>query len=279
MEESPAACCARFYEQEHVQMFLGDSFHPGGLALSRRLVSGLQLPMGSRVLDVACGTGTSAVMMAQSLGAWVTGVDYSVKNIARAVQHAHQQRLGDQMEFVSGSADALPWPDCSFQALVCECAVSTFANKQHVASEFARTLLPGGVLCISDMAVEQPLPVTLMERVGRWTCVADALSSQGYMDLFGAHGLTLVEHVDERESLLGLISDLKRKLLLAGVGQVTGTLPGLSIDVRDTRDLLNQARSVVEGGALSYGRWVFSKGPPRFFAAPPIEKEQAGAAP
>lgn len=279
MDDVAAACCATFYEQEAVRLILGDSYHPGGLALSRRLVAGLQVPLGGKILDVACGEGTSAVMMARGLGAFVTALDYSEKNLHRARSRATVQQVADRMEFIRGSAEALPCGDGNFQALICECAVSTFADKSRVASEFSRVLAPGGVLCVSDMAVEGVLPASLVERVGRWTCVADALSGQAYVDLFGAHGLTLVEHVDERGALLTLLSDLKRKLLLAGLGEVTGTLPKLDIDVRAVKELINLARTGVQNGALSYGRWVFSKGEPRFYARPdPSTSNMLGSA-
>ncbi len=265
MADVAAACCAQFYELDYVQLFLGDSFHPGGLPLSRRLVSGLELPLGARVLDVACGTGTTAVMVAKDLGARVTGLDFSEKNITRARERATKQRVMDQMDFISGAADALPYEDGTFHAVVCECAVSTFVDKAAAAQQFARVLAPGGMLCVSDMAAERALPSDLVERAGRWTCVADALSGAGYVELFAAAGLTLVEHVDERDALLRLVSDLKRKLLLAGVGQLTGTLPGMNLDLMEIKNLLNDAKAVVDSGALTYGRWVFSKGAPRYF--------------
>jgi arsenite methyltransferase len=54
-------CCARLYESEIVSQLLGDSFHPGGAALTERLGQMLGLMSGSHVLDAASGTGTSAV--------------------------------------------------------------------------------------------------------------------------------------------------------------------------------------------------------------------------
>ena len=70
-------CCARLYESEIVSRLLGESFHPGGIALTERLGQLLGLTPASRVLDAASGKGTSAVVLAQRFGCSVIGVDLS----------------------------------------------------------------------------------------------------------------------------------------------------------------------------------------------------------
>ncbi len=60
-------CCARLYESDFAKILLGDSFHPGGLALTERLGVLLDLGPNSRVLDVASGTGNSAIFPRRSV--------------------------------------------------------------------------------------------------------------------------------------------------------------------------------------------------------------------
>ena len=62
--ESVKACCATFYGVDAVTLLLGESYHPGGATLTRRLADRLGLRPGERVLDVASGIGTSAVLLA-----------------------------------------------------------------------------------------------------------------------------------------------------------------------------------------------------------------------
>jgi arsenite methyltransferase len=66
------ACCAALYESDWARLLLGDSLHPGGLALTERLGSLLGLGPGDRVLDVACGPGTSALTWPRpsAAGSW-----------------------------------------------------------------------------------------------------------------------------------------------------------------------------------------------------------------
>jgi len=153
------ACCAAFYEQDWVQPVLGESFHPGGTDLSARLVRELHLPPKSRVLDVACGIGTTARLMADEYGLDVVGLDASAANVAKA-ENVVGASAAITATFVTGDAAALPFPDDSFDAVVCECAVSTFADQARVVAEFARVLKPGGVVGISDMVIEGELPRT-----------------------------------------------------------------------------------------------------------------------
>ena len=66
---------------------------------------------GMRLLDVACGTGVASARAA-ALGARVTGVDFSSEMIAEA------RRRHPAIAFESGDAEALPFPDASFDAVV-----------------------------------------------------------------------------------------------------------------------------------------------------------------
>ncbi|MGC8474701.1 MAG: SAM-dependent methyltransferase, partial [Candidatus Dormibacteria bacterium] len=79
MDAAPVAvlksCCANLYSSEAVRLLVGESFHPGGIELTRRLADLLDLRPGDEVLDIASGPGTSAIELASSLGCSVTGVE------------------------------------------------------------------------------------------------------------------------------------------------------------------------------------------------------------
>jgi arsenite methyltransferase len=57
--EDLKACCVAAYSSDAVALLLGDSYHPGGTALTRRLADALGLIPGSRVLDIVSGRGTT----------------------------------------------------------------------------------------------------------------------------------------------------------------------------------------------------------------------------
>ena len=84
MNDQVKSCCAGFYELPLIQSLLGDQWHPGGPALTRKLGSAVLIGRDSRVLDVASGNGESARVLSQHFGCDVTGIDYSTENTARA---------------------------------------------------------------------------------------------------------------------------------------------------------------------------------------------------
>ena len=255
------ACCAAFYEQDWVQAVLGDSFHPGGTDLTARLVRGLHLPPNARVLDVACGIGTTARLLARDFGLNVVGLDASAVNVTKA----EGLLRGETATFVTADAARLPFPDDSFDAVVCECAVSTFADQPRVVAEFARVLRPGGVVGVTDMVIEGELPESIAGVIAPWTCLAAALPVVGYQSLFLSAGLRVVEYADESSSLRKLVTDLKRKLLAVGLGRSLGGVPGLDgLDLGGLRELLNRAGELVRDGTVQYARLTFAKGRPRF---------------
>lgn len=258
------ACCAAFYELDWVQAVLGDSFHPGGAELSARLVRGLHLPTNSHVLDVACGIGTTARLMTREFGLDVVGLDASAANVAKC-ENLLRANPEIAAGFVTGDAVSLPFPDESFDAVVCECAVSTFADQARVVAEFIRVLKPGGMVGVTDMVIEGELPEDIAGVIAPWTCLAAARSVLGYQSLFLSAGLRVVEYADESSSLRKLVADLKRKLLVAGLGRSLGAVPGLeSLDLAGLRGLLNRAGGLVRDGTVQYARLTFAKGRPRF---------------
>ncbi|MFI2369269.1 class I SAM-dependent methyltransferase [Streptomyces sp. NPDC018833] len=184
------ACCAAAYSSDIVALLLGGSYHPGGTALTRHLADGLTLTPGARVLDVASGRGTTALLIADLYGADVDGVDYAAGNTALARGAAQAAGLADRTRFTIGDAEQLPHPGGVFDAVVCECALCTFPDKARAADEFARVLKPGGRLGITDVTVDPGrLPLELTGLGARIACIADARPLDEYAEILAAAGL------------------------------------------------------------------------------------------
>ena len=103
------ACCAAAYGNDAVALLLGDSYHPGGLTLTRRLADLLHLQPGCRVVDVACGPGTTARLLAAEYGASVDGVDLNSSTVDVPGVRIHR-----------GDAERIPLPDSGFDTAICE---------------------------------------------------------------------------------------------------------------------------------------------------------------
>src|SRR5258708_33612513 len=116
-EQAAAAlktCCATLYQSDLARLLLGETFHPGGEALTIRLGELLQLGPASRVLDVASGQGTSALLLAQRFGCQVVGIDYGAHAVQQAKERARELGLDHLVAFQAGDAEHLPLPDAVF---------------------------------------------------------------------------------------------------------------------------------------------------------------------
>lgn len=110
-------------------------------------VSRLPIPAGSKVLDVACGTGNTAIPLARR-GCVVTGVDIATNLLEQARERAAAEGL--TIAFDEGDAEALPYPDASFDALTTMFGAMFAPRPELVASESARVLKPGGLLAMGN---------------------------------------------------------------------------------------------------------------------------------
>jgi ubiquinone/menaquinone biosynthesis C-methylase UbiE len=114
---------------------------------AEQFVAGLNLPAGTAVLDVACGTGNLAIPLAK-MGCVVAGVDIAPNLIAQAQERAAIEDV--TAIFEEGDAEALPFPDCDFDAVVTMFGAMFAPRPELVASEMARVLKPGGLLAMAN---------------------------------------------------------------------------------------------------------------------------------
>jgi len=104
---------------------------------------------GERVLDVGCGTGIVARHVASLLGAsgTVTGLDLSsnMLTVARAV--ANREAL--TIEWREGNAEQLPFPESSFDLVLCQFALMFVADKAAALAEMRRVIIESGRVLVS----------------------------------------------------------------------------------------------------------------------------------
>lgn len=119
-----------------------------------RVAEAAQIQAGQRVLDVACGTGILARTIAERVGATGSVVGLDINEGMLAV--AQQQAPG--IEWRHGLAEALPFDDDSFDAVVSQFALMFFENKEAALNEMVRVLRPGGRLVVAVWASLEETP-------------------------------------------------------------------------------------------------------------------------
>jgi ubiquinone/menaquinone biosynthesis C-methylase UbiE len=116
----------------------------------RRTIELASLPIGSRVLDVCCGAGASALPAAEAVGPTgnVIGVDLAGELLALARTKAIQQNLGN-IEFEVGDMLSLRFPAASFDVVVCVFGIFFVPDMTRAASELWSRVRPGGKLAVT----------------------------------------------------------------------------------------------------------------------------------
>jgi ubiquinone/menaquinone biosynthesis C-methylase UbiE len=106
---------------------------------------------GSHVLDVACGSGNTALSAARR-GANVKGLDLVDKLVERARVRA--QAEGFDIEFRTGNAEELPYEDATFDYVLSTFGVMFAPDQQRAANELLRVCKPGGKIGLSNWTLE-----------------------------------------------------------------------------------------------------------------------------
>lgn len=145
-------------------------FAPGAQVLIE--LSGLT--QSERVLDVACGTGSVARAAAARVGTqgMVSGLDINegMLEMARKVSSV----IYPAIEWRSGNAMDLPYPDVSFDVVFCQQALQFIPDRQAALREMGRVLAPGGRLAYSFLRSLQYNPA--------YGFFVEALERQGWID-------------------------------------------------------------------------------------------------
>jgi phosphoethanolamine N-methyltransferase len=126
-----------------------DFVSPGGRELAFEMIAGMALAPTSRVLDVGCGLGGSAFVMARDFGLRVDAIDLSRNMLALAEDKLAANGLGDRVSLQWGDCLEL---DCSdrYDAIYSRDVFLHIADKARLFAVLYAALKPGGQLLFTD---------------------------------------------------------------------------------------------------------------------------------
>ncbi|WP_083660100.1 class I SAM-dependent methyltransferase [Acuticoccus yangtzensis] len=168
---------------EPVPLEAADEPNRAFIGLYHQALAGVPVE-GLRVLEVGSGRGGGAAYIARAFKpAEVVGVDFSATAVRRSRRfHADVPNL----TFKTGDAEALPFPDASFDVVINIESSHCYANVAAFVAEAARVLKPGGVFTWADMRNPAMLPA--LERD------------------FAAPGLTQISDTDLTEGVVAALN-------------------------------------------------------------------------
>jgi SAM-dependent methyltransferase len=213
----------------------------------------LELTPSQRALDIACGSGTSAILLARQFGCAVVGVDLAPLLIARARSAASREKPEGVLSFALGDAEALPFSDGSFDAVFSECAISTFPDKLASAREMARVLKDVGRLGFTDIVLTcGEIPEEFQGWFSQAACIAGACSVGQYEEIFTSVGLSDWREEAHPESLITLLREVRARLLALEVAGGIGKLDLSGVDLSLAKKVLGELEESVRSGMVTY---------------------------
>lgn len=129
----------------------------GYVPMVRTLIDTMQLQPGETVLEVGCGTGVLGRWLAHHTGGAnrIMGVDINRYLLQEALALVRKEGLEGAIEFAEGSAEALPFPDHSFDVTLSVTVIEEVDANQMLA-EMVRVTKPGGRVGVVARAMDMP---------------------------------------------------------------------------------------------------------------------------
>jgi ubiquinone/menaquinone biosynthesis C-methylase UbiE len=166
--------------------------HPGGYKSTDELCSALEIGADSNVLDVACGTGTTAFYLSQKYNCQVTGFDISDALIEIARKSLGKSVGSGKIRFEVADVLEMPYPDNSYDVIISQAFFVLIDEKEKALKELVRVLKPGGYLGSLELGWFKKPPKEVYKELVEKTCnsiVPRVMEFDKWEELFGSENL------------------------------------------------------------------------------------------
>lgn len=171
--------------------------HLGGKDATEKLLEMCRVSDAERVLDVGCGGGDTACLVAQKYAIRVDGVDLSEVMVESANSKARKVGCAELVVFQVGSIYELPYENETFDVVYLESVLTPLPGEKSLAMvEMLRVLRPGGRLGVNESIVDSSAPEEWVTLMAEHPAFYGYFTAQKLYDLFDAAGLQTIEMVE-----------------------------------------------------------------------------------
>ncbi|CAH0344937.1 class I SAM-dependent methyltransferase [Bacillus sp. CECT 9360] len=167
-----------------------DGAHPGGIALTKKILENEKITRHSKVLDAGCGTGQTSAYLTKTFSCDVFSIDKHPAMFKAATERFKDENLS--IKALKGDLENLPFPKDSFDFIIAESSTS-FATIPKALSEYCRVLKPSGVLLNIDMTAEQKLNSDEKKELMEFYKMQDILTEKQWIKTIKNAGFKTVE--------------------------------------------------------------------------------------
>jgi ubiquinone/menaquinone biosynthesis C-methylase UbiE len=155
--------------------------HPGGLQLTKEILSREKIDETKSILDAGCGTGQTSAYIAEQYQCHVTSLDCNKIMLDKARQRFSSLHL--PIDVKQGSTENLPFDEDLFDMILSESVIS-FTDVSLTIPEFKRVLKPNGVLLAIEMVLEKSLSEDELKAIVNFYGVSQLLTENEWYNFF-----------------------------------------------------------------------------------------------
>ncbi len=206
-----------------------------GQRITRRVADSLGLRRDDHLLDVGCGPGGPAILIAEETGARITGISISKYDVSAATERAKDKGLGDQVEFQHGDYMSLDFPDGSFDSVMAIESLLSAPDLAYVLGEFYRLLRPGGTVALCHCTKEGEMTAEQMANFQASNMANQLPTLHEWIEALTAAGFKVEEYSQfgprvfgQRERYFKAVDDVYDELAAeVGAGTIDGFKQGM----------------------------------------------------
>lgn len=186
---SVAKCDIFEFMAKHVGMTV---IHPGGFNSTKKLINTLNITKDSKVIDIACGKGTTAILISQKYGCHVTAIDIDKKLIEEAKYLTKKKGLESKITYYVGDALKLPFNDNEFDAAVSQAMLVLVDDKIKAIQETNRVIKKGGIAGWLELTWKKEITKDFIDKISTVICaycMNNVSTFDGWEKIFNKAGI------------------------------------------------------------------------------------------
>ncbi len=229
--------------------------HPGGFDATKKLAHACKIGRDTKVLDIACGKGTSAIFLAKEFSCQVEGVDISEDLIEEARTFATRTGVAEKVSFQVGDALDLAYSENEFDVAVSQAMLILVGDKSKAIQEAKRVVKPGGYAGWLELSWKKQPPKEFMDAVSNKICaycMTNVLTFEDWENLFKDAGFSHVEIIKSSMDVSGVRGMIRDE----GIGNVIKVISKYLFNPR-VRKRMNNLNAFMNSNPEYFGYGIY----------------------